>query len=112
MTLYNRTTDPQTVFVKDKLNRDDIIDITDFDVAAYIYQDMREKLNEEIAIAIMVGDGRVPGAEGKIDESHIRPIWGDDEFFTMHVDVDLKGAKTELQGTRRWASSAWALSGL
>ncbi len=104
MTLYNRTTDPQTVFVKDKLNRDDIIDITDFDVAAYIYQDMREKLNEEIAIAIMVGDGRVPGAEGKIDESHIRPIWGDDEFFTMHVDVDLKGAKTELQGTNTGAN--------
>lgn len=104
MTLYNRTTDAQTVFVKDKLNRDDIIDITDFDVASYIYQDMREKLNEEVAIAIMIGDGRLPGAEGKIDETHIRPIWGDDEFFTMHVDVDLKGAKTELQGTNTGAN--------
>lgn len=99
MTLYNRTTDPQTVFVKDKLNRDDIADITDFAVADYIYRDMREKLNEEIAIGIMIGDGRLPGDEDKIDETHIRPIWGDDEFFTMHVDVDLEGAKTELQGT-------------
>lgn len=104
MTLYNRTTDPQTVFVKDKLNRDDITDITDFDVAAYIYQDMREKLNEEIAIAVMVGDGRLPGADGKIDETHIRPIWTDDEFFTMHVDVDINGAKTELQGTNTGAN--------
>ncbi len=104
MTLYNRTTDPQTVFVKDKLNRDDIVDIVDFEVADYIYQDMREKLNEEIAIAIMVSDGRIPGAEGKIDETHIGPIWSDDEFFTMHVDVDLKGAKTELQGTNTGAN--------
>lgn len=104
MTLYNRTTDPQTIYVKDKLNRDDIVDITDFDVAAYIYQDMREKLNEEIAIAIMVGDGRLPGAEGKIDETHIRPIWLDDEFFTMHVDVDIDGAKAELQGTNTGAN--------
>lgn len=104
MTLYNRTTDPQTIFVKDKLNRDDIVDITDFEVAEYIYQDMREKLNEEIAIAIMVGDGRLPGADGKIDETHIRPIWGDDEFFTMHVDVDLEGARTELQGTNTSAN--------
>lgn len=104
MTLYNRTTDPQTVFVKDKLNRDDIVDITDFEVADYIYQDMREKLNEEIAIAVMVGDGRLPGADGKIDETHIRPIWGDDEFFTMHVDVDINGAKKELQGTNTGAN--------
>lgn len=104
MTLYNRTTDSQTVYVKDKLNRDDIIDITDFDVAAYIYQDMREKLNEEIAIAVMVGDGRLPGAEGKIDETHIRPIWSDDEFFTMHVDVDISAAKAELQGTNTGAN--------
>lgn len=104
MTLHNRTTDPQTIFVKDKLNRDDIIDITDFDVAAYIYQDMREKLNEEIAIAVMVGDGRLPGADGKIDETHIRPIWTDNEFFTMHVDVDIAGAKTELQGSNTGAN--------
>lgn len=104
MTLYNRTTDPQTVFVKDKLNRDDIIDITDFDAATYIYQDMREKLNEEIAIAIMVGDGREAGAEGKIDETHIRPIWQDDDFFTVHVDVDFDAAKKEIQGSNTGAN--------
>ncbi len=99
MKLYNRTTDPQTVFVKDKLNRDDIVDIVDFDVAAYIYQDMREKLNEEIAIAVMVGDGRESGEDEKIDETHIRPIWQDDDYFTIHVDVNIKEAKKELQGT-------------
>ncbi len=99
MKLYNRTTDPQTVYVKDKLNRDDILDITDFDVAAYIYQDMREKLNEEIALAIMVGDGRDSGAEGKIDEAHIRPIWQDDEFFTIHRKIDFDEVKKELQGS-------------
>ena len=104
MTLYNRTTDPQTIYVKDKLNRDDILDITDFEVAAYIYQDMREKLNEEIAIAVMVGDGRTPGGDGKIDETHIRPIWQDDEFFTIHVDVDIEAAKKELQGTNTGAN--------
>lgn len=104
MTLYNRTTDPQTIFVKDKLNRDDIVDITDFDVAAYIYQDMREKLNEEIAIAIMVGDGREAGADGKIEETHIRPIWQDDDFFTIHVDVDFEAAKKELQGSNTGAN--------
>ncbi len=104
MTLFNRTTDPQTIFVKDKLNRDDIVDITDFDVAAYIYQDMREKLNEEIAIAVMVGDGRVAGADGKIDETHIRPIWQDDDFFTIHRDVDFDAAKAELQGSSTGAN--------
>ncbi len=104
MTLYNRTTDPQTIYVKDKLNRDDILDITDFNVAAYIYQDMREKLNEEIAIAIMVGDSREPGADGKIDETHIRPIWQDDEFFTIHADVDIEASKKELQGTNTSAN--------
>lgn len=104
MTLYNRTTDPQTIYVKDKLNRDDILDITDFEVASYIYQDMREKLNEEIAIAIMVGDGRVAGTDGKIDETHIRPIWQDDDFFTIHVDVDFDAAKKEIQGSNTGAN--------
>lgn len=99
MKLYNRTTDPQTVYVKDKLNRDDILDITDFDVAAYIYEDMREKLKEELATAIMIGDGREAGDEMKIDETHIRPIWTDEEFFTLHVDVDVAGARQDLNGT-------------
>lgn len=97
--LMKRTTDPQTVFVKDKLNRDDIIDITDFDVVNYMYALMRQTLEEELALAIMVGDGREEGDENKIDETHIRSIWHDDDLYAIHQDVDIAAAKTELQGT-------------
>ena len=97
--LMKRTTDPQTVFVKDKLNRDDIIDITDFDVVNYMYALMRQTLEEELALAIMVGDGREEGDENKIDETHIRSIWHDDDLYAIHKDVDLAAAKAELQGT-------------
>ena len=97
--LMKRTTDPQTIFVKDKLNRDDIIDITDFDVVNYMYALMRQTLEEELALAIMVGDGRDEGDENKIDESHIRSIWHDDDLYAIHQDVDLAAAKAELQGT-------------
>ena len=97
--LMKRTTDPQTVFVKDKLNRDDIIDITDFDVVNYMYALMRQTLEEELALAIMVGDGREEGDENKIDESHIRSIWHDDDLYAIHQDVDIAAAKAELQGT-------------
>ena len=97
--LLKRTTDPQTVYRKDALERDDIIDITDFDVVSYQYQVMKENLEEEIALAIMVGDGREDGADYKIDETHIRSIWHDDDLYTIHYDVDLEAAKKELQGT-------------
>ena len=97
--LLKRTTDPQTVYRKDALNRDDIIDITDFDVVEYQYQVMKQNLNEELALAFMIGDGREDGDEMKIDETHIRPIWHDDELYTIHTDVDVKTAKTELQGS-------------
>lgn len=97
--LLKRTTDPQTVYRKDALNRDDIVDITDFDVVAYQHQVMKRDLNEEIAMAIMLGDGREDGDEDKISEEHIRPIWTDDPLYTIHADVDLAAAKAELQGT-------------
>ena len=97
--LLKRTTDPQTVFVKDKLNRDDIIDITDFDVVNYMYALMRQTLEEELALAIMVGDGRDEGDENKIDESHIRSIWHDDDLYAIHQDVNLAAARAELQGS-------------
>ena len=97
--LLKRTTDPQTVYRKDALNRDDIIDITDFDVVAYQYGIMRQNLNEEIATAIMIGDGREDGDENKISEEHIRPIWTDDDLYTIHTDVDIAAARAELQGT-------------
>lgn len=102
--LLHRTTDPQTVYVKSKLDRDDIIDIQDFDVVQYLYTIDRMNLNEELATAIMVGDGREVGADGKIAEDKIRPIWLDDELYTIHSDVDIAGMKTTLQGTNTSAN--------
>lgn len=97
--LLKRTTDPQTVYRKDALNRDDIVDITDFDVVEYQYKVMRRDLNEELATAIMIGDGRDEGDEAKIFENHIRPIWLDDDLYTIHQDVDIEASRQELQGT-------------
>lgn len=97
--LIHRTTDPQTVYVKSKIDRDDIIDIQDFDVVQYLYNIDRMNLNEELATAIMIGDGRDVGADGKIAEDKIRPIWQDDELYTIHADVDIAGMKASLQGT-------------
>lgn len=97
--LAKRTTDPQTVYIKDAMHRDDIIDITDFDVVAYRWRIMRELLDEELALAIMLGDGREEGDEHKIDDTKIRPIWLDDDLYTIHYDVDIAAAKAELQGT-------------
>ena len=97
--LLKRTTDPQTVYVRDALHRDDIIDITDFDVVDYQYRIMRQNLNEELALAIMIGDGREEGDELKIQEDKIRPIWTDDDLYTIHYDVDIDGMRASLQGT-------------
>lgn len=102
--LVRRTTDPQTVYVKSALNRDDIIDIIDFDLVQYLYNIDRMQLNEELAVAMMLGDGREEGDEAKIAEDKIRPIWTDDDLYTIHVDLDLDAAKTELQGTSTGAN--------
>lgn len=102
--VVHRTTDPQTVYVKSKIDRDDIVDITDFDVVQYLYGIDRMNLNEELATAIMLGDGREVGDEGKIAEDKIRPIWTDDELYTIHADVDIAGMKTKLQGTNTSAN--------
>lgn len=102
--LVSRTTDPQTVFVKGKLDRDDIIDITDFDVVNYMYNIDQMNLHEELATAIMISDGRESGEEGKISEDKIRPIWQDDELYTIHVDVDIEKMRSELQGTNTSAN--------
>ena len=104
ITLAKRTTDPQTIYVKNALHRDDIVDITDFDYVSYLYGIDRMMLNEELATAIMLGDGRDIGDEDKIHEDKIRPIWKDDEVYTMHVDVDIEKIKTELQGTNTGAN--------
>lgn len=97
--LIGRTTDPQTIFIKDEMHRDDIIDITDFDVVAYQWKMMRHILDEELAMAALVGDGREDGDPDKIHEDHIRSIWHDDEIYTIHQDVDIAKAKQELQGS-------------
>lgn len=102
--LARRTTDPQTVYVKNALHRDDIIDITDFDYVKYLYNIDRMMLNEELATAIMIGDGRDDGDENKIAQDKIRPIWLDDELYTLHVDLDIAAAKEELQGTNTGAN--------
>lgn len=97
--MLTRTTDPQTVYRKDMMHRDDIIDITDFDVVAYQWNIMRRNLEEEIAQAILIGDGREDGDPDKIHQEHIRSIWNDEELYTIHADVDIEGMKEKLQGT-------------
>ena len=82
-TLLKRVTTPQTIYKLQKFDRDDMIDITDFDVIAWIKGEMDFMLREEIGRAILIGDGRSPASNDKIGEDHIRPIWGDDELFTI-----------------------------
>lgn len=97
--LIMRTTDPQTVYRRDELHRDDITDITDFDVVAYQKTVMRHNLEEDIALAALIGDGREDTDQDKIHENHIRSIWNDEELYTIHADVDIEGARTEIQGS-------------
>lgn len=97
--LVRRTTDPQTIYVKSQLHRDDIIDITDFDYVQYLYNIDKMQLNEELAMAIMLGDFRQDNDADKIFPEHIRPIWTDDDLYTMHYDFDVADARTRLQGT-------------
>lgn len=89
--LMKRTTDPQTIYKKQKMDRDDVIDITSFDVISWLKSEMRMMLNEEIARAILVGDGRLASEDDKIHESHIRPIWKDEDVFTIKSRVTPTG---------------------
>lgn len=86
-TLLKRTTEPTTVYKKQKFDRDDLIDITDFDVVSEVKGEMRTMLNEEIARAILLGDGRPSSSDDKIDELKIRPVWTDNDFYTIHSVV-------------------------
>lgn len=86
-TLLKRTTDPQTVYKKQKLHRDDVIDITDFDVVAFVKKEMRMMLEEEIARSILVGDGRLSSSDDKISDTHIRSIANDDALYAIHHTV-------------------------
>ena len=99
-----RTTDPQTVYRRDELHRDDVIDITDFDVVGYQRNIMKRNLEEDIALAALVGDGREDTDPDKIHEDHIRPVWTDDDLYTIKAAVDLNAMKTKLQGTNTSAN--------
>lgn len=90
--LLKRTTTPTTVYKKQKLDRDDVIDITDFDVVAWLKSEMRMMLDEEIARALLVGDGRLASSDDKINESNIRPIWKDDDLYNIKSTIEVDAA--------------------
>lgn len=92
--LLKRATTPTTVYKKQKMDRDDVIDITDFDAVAWVKGEMRMMLDEEIARAILVGDGRLASDDDKINESNIRPIWKDSELFTIKANFTVSGSAT------------------
>lgn len=94
-TLLKRSTTPTTVYKKQKIDRDDVIDIVDFDVVAWLKREMRVMLDEEIARAALVGDGRVSSSDDKIDPIHIRPIWTDDDFYTIKQTVSVASSDNE-----------------
>lgn len=94
-TLLKRTTTPTTIYKKQKLDRDDIIDITDFDVVAWIKSEMRMMLDEEIARAILVGDGRLTSDDDHINEANIRPIWKDDDLYTIKAKITVDASATD-----------------
>lgn len=92
--LLKRTTTPTTIYKKQKLDRDDVIDITDFDVVAWLKSEMRMMLDEEIARAILVGDGRLASSDDKINESNIRPIWKDEDLYNIKATIEVDAAAT------------------
>jgi len=102
--LIGRTTDPQTIYVKDEMHRDDIVDTTDFDQVAYNWAIMKDAMYETLALAALIGDGRDDLDHDKIKEEHVRSIWNDEELYTIHADVDYEAMKTKLQGTNTGAN--------
>lgn len=105
-TLLKRTTDPQTVYKLQKMHRDDIIDIVDFDVVAWIKTEMRFMLDEEIARAILIGDGRDTSSEDHISHDHIRPIAYDDDFYTIKVTIDTTDSTSEAELAKTFIKNA------
>lgn len=102
--LLGRTTDPQTIFIKSDMHRDDITDITDFDVVGYQWRLMRHILDEELALAALIGDGRDEADPDKIHEEHVRSIYNDDDLYCIHQSIDYDGMKTKLNGTNTGAN--------
>lgn len=99
--LLGRTVDPTTIYILSKLDRDDILDITDFNIVDYMYKSDRMNLNEELARQIMIGDGRNGGDEDTkaIDKTKIIPIWTDDDFFTIHRTIDVEAMRATMNGS-------------
>ena len=104
--LLKRTTTPTTVYKKQKLDRDDVIDITDFDVVAWIKTEMRMMLDEEIARAVLVGDGRSADSDDKISELNIRPIWTDADLYTIKQVVTVANGATDSQKAKAFIKAA------
>ena len=102
--LLGRQVEPQTVYIKDELNRDDIVDITDFSIIDYEKKVMKMTMNEEVATAIMIGDGREDGDPDKIHEDRIIPIWKDEDLYTIKASINFAAEKAELQGTNTAAN--------
>lgn len=104
--LLKRTTGPTTIYKKQKMDRDDVIDITDFDVIAWLKTEMRMMLDEEIARAILVGDGRLASSDDKINEQNIRPIWTDEDLFSVKVKVTSTAGATDEEKAKTFIRSA------
>lgn len=104
--LLKRTTTPTTIYKKQRMDRDDVVDITDFDVIAWLKAEMRTMLDEEIARAILVGDGRSTSSDDKINEMHIRPIWKDEDLFTVKAKIEVAANATADQKAKAFIRAA------
>lgn len=104
--LLKRTTTPTTIYKKQKLDRDDVVDITDFDVVAWLKTEMRMMLDEEIARAILIGDGRLASSDDKIQETNIRPIWTDEDLYAVKTLVEVAVNETDDMKARNFIKSA------
>ena len=93
--LIKRRTEPTTVYKKQKMDRDDMIDITDFDIAAWLKTEMRMMLNEELARAYLIGDGRPASSDDHINDQNIRPVAFDDDLYTVHADIEVASSATD-----------------
>lgn len=102
--LIGRSFDPQTVYIRDDVHRDDVIDTIDFDYIAYVWRLMNDNMYETLALAALIGDGREDTDPDKIKEEHICPIWHDNELYTIHRTVDIEAARKEIQGSNTSAN--------
>lgn len=103
--ILKRTTEPTTIYKHQSLDRDDVVDITDFDTISWLKTEMRAKLNEEIARAILISDGRTSVSDDKIDETHVRPVWTDNEVYSVHFTISSTDVSTEADTAKAFIKS-------